>query len=137
MSDDLAEDLMLKAVSDGYDWSDRGGLNYSVLEEKTSDILGLNEEKYDEEIQKISNKNFDRAELQRKTIENHLEDKRNKFYELKERLIREQKEKMIPANEGKFKKLEAGLLLKLKNIENNKQLRYEKEDICVVLLKVE
>ena len=44
---------------------------------------------------------------------------------------------MIPANEGKFRKMEAGLLLKLENIEKSKQLVYDKDDICIVLLKVE
>ena len=127
----------MNAVSDGLDWTDRGGINYQELETLASEILGINEEKYDEEIQKIENKNFDRAELQKKTIENHLEDKRNKFNMLREKLISEHKEKMIPANEGKFRKMEANLLLKLENIEKNKQLIYDKDDICMVLLKVE
>ena len=137
ISDDLSEELILNAVSDGLDWTDRGGINYQELETLASEILGINEEKYYEEIQKIENKNFDRAELQKKTIENHLEDKRNKFNMLREKLISEHKEKMIPANEGKFRKMESNLLLKLENIEKNKQLIYDKDDICMVLLKVE
>lgn len=135
--DELSEDLILKAVSDGFDWTDRSGIDYKELEVIASEILGKNEEKYDEEIEKINNKNFDRAELQKKTIENHLENKREKFNNLREKLISEHKEKMIPANEGKFRKMEASLLLKLENIEKNKQLIYDKDDICVVLLKVE
>lgn len=137
ISDELSEDLILKAVSDGLDWTDRGGIDYKELEITASEILGKNEEKYDEEIEKINNKNFDRAELQKKTIENHLDDKREKFNNLREKLISEHKEKMIPANEGKFRKMEAGLLLKLENIEKSKQLVYDKDDICIVLLKVE
>lgn len=137
ISDDISEDLMLKSVSDGTDWTEREGINYQELEVLASALLGKNEEKYEEEIEKIANKNFDRAELQKKTIENHLEEKRKKFNELRDKLIREHKEKMIPANEGKFRKMEASLLLKLENIEKNKKLVYDKDDICIVLLKVE
>jgi hypothetical protein len=136
ISDETAENLMLKAVAEGYDWSTRSGLDYAALERKTTDLLWRNEEKYTEEIQKIQNKNYDRAELQRKTIAEHLDDKRNKFNELKTYLLTEHKERTLPAHEGKFKKLEERLLLKLANIEKSKRLVYDKEDICVVLLKV-
>ena len=135
--DNLAEDLILKAVSDGLDWMERGGIDYNELKKLASDLLEKNEEKYDEEIQNISDKNFDRAELQKKTLENRLEKERNKIHDLKEKLIKEHKEKMIPAHEGKYRKLEENLLLKLENIEKNKQLIYDKNDICIVLLKAE
>lgn len=137
ISDDLSEELILDAVSDGRDWTDRGGIDYQELETLASEILGINEEKYDEEIQKIKNKNFDRAELQKKTVENHLNEKRDKFNALCKKLIAEHKEKMLPANEGKFRKMESNLLLKLEKIERNKKLIYDKDDICMVLLKVE
>ena len=75
ISSELAEDLILKAISVGTDWTDRGGINYRELEDLTLMLQGDLEDKYQEEVIKISSKNFDRAELKKKTVENHLNKK--------------------------------------------------------------
>lgn len=133
---DAAENLFLKALNTGRNWVERQNLNYEDLSEKTLYIITENQLIYEKEIDYIKNKNFDRAEIQKNTLYQHLEQRKNVFDNVIQNLKFSGNEKLIKLQEGKFNKLKESIDERLYKIEKSKNITHEKQDICLILLKV-
>lgn len=134
-SEDLAERLLHNALSNGNDWTSRQGLDYDTLAKDADIVMDKNLSIYEDEIEKIQNKNADRAEIQRKAINKHLEQETKRASEMIAKLEAEGKLKGAELNKAKFNKFKMQMEAKLFKIDEKTKLRHEKEDICVVVLK--
>ena len=141
LNSDEAEHLFLEAINKGRYWDERKMLNYEDLAEKCLDISVENNTLYEQEIMHIENKNFDRAEIQKNALLQHLEQRENVFNNVIQNLKLSGKEEVkikqaIKMQEGKYKKLKESIDERLYKIEESKNLNHEKQDICLILLKV-
>ena len=141
LNSDEAEHLFLEAINKGRYWAERKMLNYEDLAEKCLDISVENNTLYEQEIMHIENKNFDRAEIQKNALLQHLEQRENVFNNVIQNLKLSGKEEVkikqaIKMQEGKYKKLKESIDERLYKIEESKNLNHEKQDICLILLKV-
>lgn len=134
-TEDLAEHLLYNALSNGNDWTSRQGLDYDALARDADIVMDKNLSIYEDEIEKIQNKNADRAEIQRKAINKHLEQETKRATEMIAKLEAEGKLKGAELNKAKFNKFKMQMEAKLFKIDEKTKLQHEKEDICVVVLK--
>ena len=125
----------MEALNKGRLWADRSNLDYIKLGEIADDIMLCNLDFYEKTVQDIINKNFDKAEMQKATLQRHLNLKREQLEETKRKYIENHNEKMLPAVEGKFSILKQKIEDRLLKIEKSKEIKPEKTDVCMVLVK--
>ena len=101
----------------------------------SEDIMISNLESYENTVKDIENQNFDKAEMQKATLQRHLDLKKAQLAVTKQKYIESHNEKMLPAVEGKFSILRQKIEDRLLKIENNKNIKAEKTDVCMVLVK--
>ena len=131
-----AERLLLSALSDGNTWNLRPELDYSDISDLSRQLISKNYKQYEKEVTNIKNKNYDRAELQTRTITKYMQ-KRKETYEMQRAKYEEKgNTKMIPALEGQFNRFMEEMEKKLKRIDRDKKIDYSKDDLCLVLLEV-
>ena len=135
LSRDSAKKIVLEALNKGRLWADRSNLDYIKLGEIADDIMLCNLDFYEKTVQDIINKNFDKAEMQKATLQRHLNLKREQLEETKRKYIENHNEKMLPAVEGKFSILKQKIEDRLLKIEKSKEIKPEKTDVCMVLVK--
>ena len=135
IKEDDAESLLHNAISKGNDWTLRQGLDYDDLARYAEIVMDKNLSIYESEIEKIQNKNTDRAEIQRKAINKHIEQETKRASEIIARLEAEGKFKGAELHKAKFNKFKMQMSAKLFKIDERTKLQHDKEDICVVILK--
>ena len=113
----------------------RQGLDYDDLARYAEIVMDKNLSIYESEIEKIQNKNTDRAEIQRKAINKHIEQETKRASEIIARLEAEGKFKGAELHKAKFNKFKMQMSAKLFKIDERTKLQHDKEDICVVILK--
>ena len=132
---EVAKKILLEALNKGRLWNERSGLNYDKLGKMSEDIMISNLESYENTVKDIENQNFDKAEMQKATLQRHLDLKKAQLAVTKQKYIESHNEKMLPAVEGKFSILRQKIEDRLLKIENNKNIKAEKTDVCMVLVK--
>ena len=132
---EVAKKSLLEALNKGRLWNERSGLNYDKLGKMSEDIMISNLESYENTVKDIKNQNFDKAEMQKATLQRHLDLKKAQLAVTKQKYIESHNEKMLPAVEGKFSILRQKIEDRLLKIENNKNIKAEKTDVCMVLVK--
>ncbi len=135
LSSDEAKKILLEALNKGRLWVERTNLNYQELSQIADDIMVTNFLCYEKVVDDIENQNFDKAEMQKATLQRHFKLKEAQYYETRQKYIDSHNERMLPALEGKFTILKQKIDDKLLKIEKNKKIEPEKNDICMVLVK--
>lgn len=135
LTSDMAKKVLLNALNKGRLWVERTNLDYDELKDSAEEIMLINTDCYDDAVKDIENQNFDKAEMQKATLLRHLKLKTAQFQETRQKLIDKHNEKMLPATEGKFMILKQKIDDKLLKIEKNKNIKHNKNDVCMVLVK--
>lgn len=136
ISNDLSKKILLEALNKGKLWVERTNLNYEELKLAAEEIMIINTDCYDSVVKDIENQNFDKAEMQKATLQRHLQIKTTQFNETKQKYIANHNERMLPAVEGKFSILKQKIDDRLLKIEKSKEIKHNKNDVCMVLVKV-
>ncbi len=138
LSEEGAEMLVTSASKYGTDWLSAGNEVvvplFAPLLEEFKDIA---EKKYSEYISFIENENNDRADLQEKTLNLHLERQREKLHAVLRNHEEKGNLKMIAPTLGQIEKLEMRVRDKLRAIDEKKKLRHHNKEVCLGIIRID
>jgi superfamily II DNA or RNA helicase len=138
LSDEEAEMLVTSAARAGTDWlSAANEVETSLLAPLLEECLDVAEKKYLEYISFIENENNDRADLQEKTLQLHLERQRDKFEAVMRNYENKGNIKMLAPTRGKFERMETRVRDRMRVIEERRKLQHHSKDVCLGIIRVE
>lgn len=137
LSTDLAELLVTSAAKKGVDWlSAANELNIDQLIPLVESCMDLIEEQYDQYITRVENENDDRADLQENALRIHMARQQERFNEI----IRRHEEKgnfqMIAPTKGLMNKMETRIKSKIRLIEERRNIKHFRKDICLGIIQL-
>ena len=135
VSEETAEKLLQNVIKNGSNWSLRQGLDYETLSKYAEKVLNKNEEIYEEIVEDIKNKNIDRANVQSNAVKQRLAQRTATLNEVINKHLLNNKIPLAKATQGTLEKEKRQMAEKLYKIEQKSKLQYNKDDICVVILK--
>jgi len=137
LKSDLAEKLVTVAARVGRDWTtSKVEMDLSVAVEQIQRCFETSEHNYENYIQQIDHENNDRADVQEKALRKHHKRQLERLEELLNRYIAERREKIIPATRGRIDALNARVSQKLLEIEEGRNLKHSKREVCIGLVNV-
>jgi len=138
LSDIEAEKLMNESINNGHDWFE--AKNLFDLEKAThyanEYCLGMADREFEKYREDMENINEDRADIQLKTLENHLQNQRRILSEIRDNHLKLNRASLAKATEGRIAALEGRVKRRRLSIMEKKQIRINKADICMGLIKV-
>ena len=138
LQDEWAEDLVVTAATEGrtwmgasstVDWTEAGEWAWNRC-------LSASSEAYEEFVRQLENRNEDRADTQEQTLRDHLKNQRERLREIKRGHLREGRDPLAKATQGRIDKLENRVERELLRIEKQRELDHKHEDICVGVIEV-
>ncbi|MCB2199029.1 DEAD/DEAH box helicase family protein [bacterium] len=110
------------------------GRAYDIANEIVFLALQKNYEEYKEELDA---KNQDRASVQLKMLDKHMQEQERKLLEIKQRLIDKGKDSLVKATQGRIEKLKDRVEQQRTRIERGKEMRTDHEEIAIAVISVE
>jgi len=134
-----AELLVVAAASQGEDWIEaKNMLDLKRIAQLANEsCLVLSDDKYEEYITDIENKNSDRADIQEKTLNAHLKNQLEKLNSIKNKHSSLGRCSLVKATEGRITALINRVDRKKKEILEKRKITHGKHEICVGVIKVE
>lgn len=134
-----AELLITSALEDGTDWPESGTMIDLKKAFKIIDGCCLEEAEKDfrTHSKQLRNQNDDRANLQLKTLQLHLEMQRKILGQVKQDHILKNRPSLAKATEERLRKIEQGIERKKLAIDDRKGLRLRKQEICAGVIRIE
>lgn len=138
LSEDDTERLIVIAASHGKDWLEaRNVLDLARVEEVAARLcLGTAGELFDEYVKQAANENNDRADVQAKTVQRHLENQRRELNRIKAGHLAMKRYSLAKATEGRLQKLENRIEWQLKKINDGRDIKHRNDDVCLGVIKV-
>lgn len=138
LSEDDAERLVVIAASHGRDWLEaRNILDLPHVEEVAAKLcLGTAGVLFDEYVNQAANENNDRADVQEKTVQRHLENQRQVLNRIKAGHLAMKRESLAKATDGRLQKLENRIQWQLQKINNGRETKRKTDDVCLGVIKV-
>jgi len=137
LSEELSEGLVTVAARRGGDWLSAVNLvdlnKVGQLAESCSLRL---QTMYDGYVLQIMNENNDRADLQEKTLRRHQDRQIEKLRELREMYRARGRDSLERATQGRIDALDGRIQRKLLEIDRRRDLRHQKQEVCVGLVRV-
>lgn len=138
LSDMDAELLVTSAARSGTDWlSAANELELFSLAPYIEQCMDAAERRYSEYVSIISNENNDRADLQEKTLNLHLERQRERLHEILRKHEMRGNIKMLAPTRGQIERMETRVRDRLRIIEEGRRLRHHRKDVCLGIIRVE
>jgi hypothetical protein len=116
-------------ASSTVDWTEAGEWAWNRC-------LSASSEAYEEFVRQLENRNEDRADTQEQTLRDHLKNQRERLREIKRGHLREGRDPLAKATQGRIDKLENRVERELLRIEKQRELDHKHEDICVGVIEV-
>lgn len=138
LNDEEAELLVTSAARVGIDWlSAVNEVDAPLLAPIIEECMDAAEKKYSEYISLIDNENNDRADLQEKTLNLHLERQREKLHDVLRKHEEKGNIKMLAPTRGQIEKMEMRVRDRMREIEERRELRYHNKNVCLGIIRVE
>jgi len=139
LSESEAEQLAACAAMKGVDWPQARALvdvdmAYDVANNELFAELSFLYENY---VQEIQAQNEDRIDVQLNTLNQHLENQREKLKLIRDRHMVAGRASLVKATEGRVKALEERVKIKSRELESHRKLRHGYEEICLALIHIE
>jgi len=137
LNDELAERLVTSAARKGTDW--QAAATEVELEKAgrlADKLLTKSEYQYESYIQQVEHENEDRADIQEKSVRTHLNSQLDMLQTIKQRQLDQGKERIARMTQGRIDALLSRLSLRLEEIQQRRDLRSDKHEICIGLIKV-
>lgn len=132
-----AEYLVTTAAMKGTDWLEaRYTVELSRAAELTNQCLLNAEKQYDAYVKQLVNENNDRADLQERTLERHLANQLEKLEAVKNGHLEHGRDSLVKATEARIAALRERVKRKLSAINERRELRNRKDDVCVGIIRV-
>ncbi len=138
LGEDKAELLASGCAAHGELWLEaKNECDFQLAHQLANDVLlGTLDELFDRFVEEESAQNEDRADIQTRNLERHIEKQRETILNTIEKLKRTGKTKLIPANEGRLKALEERYERQKIAIDSRRTVNSRPEDICVSVISV-
>lgn len=139
LSETVAEQLAAYAAMNGVDWPQARTqvdveMAYDVANNELFAELSF---RYEEYISEIQAQNEDRIDVQLNTLNQHLENQREKLKLIRDRHMIAGRTSLVKATEGRVKALEERVQIKSHELESHRKLRHGYEEICLALIHIE
>ncbi len=137
LMEDEAEKLVTTAALQGRDWLEAANLvDCNMAAEVAESLMSYSCKKYADHIRQKEAENNDRADLQERTLDQHLENQLNKFQRIKDIHIQKDRLSLAKATDAKMKIIEERVIHKKIQIRNRRSLKSRKDEMCIGLIKV-
>ena len=138
LSEEEAEQLVTNSARVGVDWlSAANDVDINLLSPLVEDCMDVAEKRYADYILLIENENNDRADLQEKTLNLHMERQRKKLHAVLQRHEEKGNINMIAPTRGHISKMETRVRDKIRVIEERRKLQHYRRDVCLGIIRVE
>ncbi|MBI5647497.1 MAG: DEAD/DEAH box helicase [Ignavibacteriae bacterium] len=133
-----AEKMALAAVQCGQDWLEARNivdldLAYKIINET---LFAELDEEYEEYAREISAKNHDRADIQLRTLEQHLRQQEGKLLEIRSKHYEHGRESLVKATEGRIRALRNSVDLQRLGITRRREINSESREIAVAIINI-
>lgn len=134
-----AECLASTCASKGRHWLEAQHVCdlHHVVEITNDHLFGTLDKRFDRYVEEESAQNEDRADIQERNLKRHVSKHRETIRSIIAKHQADGRTKLIPANEGRLKKLEERAERKKIAINERRKVIARSEDICVALVIVE
>lgn len=134
-----AEHLAAIAAMEGRDWPQVTSivdLNH-VHDVASHELFGELRNNYDNYIKEVRAQNDDRIDIQLRSLNIHRENQIEKFERIRLGHQYSGRESLVKATEGRIKALQGRVDIKTRQLEQSRILRYDFEEVCVVLVNIQ
>ncbi len=137
LREEEAEYLVTTAAMRGDDWLEaRNIVDLKVVASLANQCLGYSDNRYHEYIAQVTAENNDRADLQEKSLDRHLETQKAKLEEVRAKHLAEGRTSLATATSAKIMALEERVKMKKTKINECRIIRERKDDVCVGVINV-
>lgn len=138
LESETAEKMAAAAVADGEDWLEARNLvdlkyAYHIANEV---LFGHLEEEYEAFRWELEARNEDRADLQLRTLEQHLWQQLGKLEEIKEKHREQGRSSLVKATEGRIRALRNRVEQQRLKIESRRKVRSDAREIAIAIIQV-
>ncbi|MFP3937176.1 MAG: hypothetical protein ACLFVW_02450, partial [Phycisphaerae bacterium] len=133
-----AEQLANHCARPGRDWFEAAsGLDLKSVSRLADDALfGELDEEYEEFVEDIRRRNEDRADLQIRNLQRHLDRQRRKLNEIRERHLAFGRESLAKATQGRLDALEGRIDQQRIRIERSREIAHKRDEVIVAVIEV-
>jgi SNF2 family DNA or RNA helicase len=134
----VAERLANAAAQVGKDWFDAVHTVHVANAARIADDLLFSqlEEAFDSYVEDIRRQNEDRADLQLRNLQRHLENQRQKMIQVRERHRLRGRESLVKATEGRIQALEARVEGRQHAVESRRGIRHRRDELLAALIRL-
>ncbi len=137
INEDEAEKLVTTAALHGRDWLEAANLiDCNKAAAIAESLMLFSDNKFTEFEQQKEAENNDRADLQERTLEQHLANQLSKLEIIRDSHINNNRSSLAKATEAKMRKLKEKIDLKMLQIKNRRVLKSRKDEMCIGLIEI-
>jgi hypothetical protein len=137
LKEEDAEYLVTTAAMRGDDWLEaRNIVDLEIIANLADQCLNYSDNRYEEYVTQVTAENNDRADLQEKSLDRHLETQKAKLEQVREKHLAEGRASLATATSAKIKALEERVQMKKTKINECRVMRARKDDVCVGVINV-
>ena len=137
LDDADAELLVTTAAKLGSDWLSAGNeVDTRFLGSLLGNCVDDAEKRYEAFVVQVENENNDRADLQEKALNLHLERQRQKLFEVLCKHEERGNSKMIAPTRGLLEKIETRVRDKMRTIEERRRLEHHRKEVCLGIVRL-
>lgn len=138
LDEERAEHLVVTAATEGSTWrtaSNRVDLDRAATIAQNL-CLPTSDERYQRFVTDVENRNEDLADTRLQTLNDHLENQRERLLEIRDEHERKGRSSLARATEGRIRKLENRVERRRLDIKDRKDITHRPEDICIGVIQV-
>ncbi len=137
-SDDVAEHLLTTSARKGKDWLAAANItDMSVAAGIVVECIDKALDRYETYIEEIDFENNDHADVQEQSLRRHWKRQKNRLEEVLDKHRVLGRERLIPAVEGQIAKLDETMQQRLAEIAMRRELKHNRQELCVGLINVQ
>lgn len=128
----------MAAVASGEDWLEARNVvdlehAYHIANEV---LLGRLDEEYEAFERQLRAKNEDRADIQLRTLEQHLKQQTEKLQEILQKHRELGRESLVKATQGRLRALEARVEQRRMRIQSGREVRSQSREIAIAIINI-
>lgn len=137
IKDEEAEYLVTTAAMHGDDWLEaRNIIDLGIVSDLADKCLNYSDKRYEEYVAQVTAENNDRADLQEKSLDRHLETQKAKLEQVREKHLAEGRTSLANATLAKIRALEERVQMKKAKIKDCRIVRARKDEVCLGIINV-
>ncbi|MGM0597688.1 MAG: helicase-related protein [Myxococcota bacterium] len=138
LNEKVAEQLVTSAAKNGTDWlSATNMIDVDKYIPLIEEMMDRTEQEYHKYISVLQNENYDRADLQEKTLRLHMQRQEEKLNDVLERHKEKGNHKMIAPTQGLIDKMRARLENKIARIQRKRELQHHRAEVCLGIVQLD